>query len=470
MSIEDPVAAPAAHTFKRSLSGFGVIVLTLSVLSPGVSIFVSGASIVQQAGTGVVLAFLIGALVCYCQTGLIAELGAAYPTAGYDYAAIGHALGDWAGATCYLASIIGIPLFLNISAAGIATYLHPLGLSVDDATMTFATIAVVTTLAMLNIRTNEYITGVFLLIEFAALLLVAGVGAAHVHPDAVRLVAQPQRVESGAWLAAGVGVVALAVNNASWTLGGASQALMFSEDMKRPQTIGRIILIAFLLTAFLETGPILGLIVGAKDLKTVLGPGDPFQIFLGQYVSQTVLKFVSLSIAVAIFNACLAGFVGIGRNVFSMGRTKLFAPVVNGALMQVLPATDAPWVAILLIGSATALATFLPLSFKLLLLSGGTTLLTAFYAMGVFIGRRRGKTGLGTYRTPWFPLFPGLGVLIFVGELIALWSDAESGRKSLIIYVCVYLLAYAYYRFVLMRRPERWTMVGPEEIDAAVAG
>ena len=76
--------------------------------------------------------------------------------------------------------------------------------------------------------------------------------------------------------------------------------------------------------------------------------------------------------------------------------------------------------------------------------------MTAFYAMGVFIGRRRGKTGLGTYRTPWFPLFPGLGVLI--------------------IYVCVYLLAYAYYRFVLMRRPERWTMVGPEEIDAAVAG
>ena len=128
MSIEDPAAAPAAHTFKRSLSGFGVIVLTLSVLSPGVSIFVSGASLLQQAGTGVVIAFLIGALVCYCQTGLIAELGAAYPTAGYDYAAIGHALGDWAGATCYLASIIGIPLFLNISAAGIATYLHPLGL------------------------------------------------------------------------------------------------------------------------------------------------------------------------------------------------------------------------------------------------------------------------------------------------------------------------------------------------------
>jgi amino acid transporter len=90
--------------FTRSLSGFGVIILTLSVLSPGVSVLVSGGSILAQAGTGVVLAFVVGSLVCYCQTSMIAELGAAYPTAGYDYAAIGHAIGDWAGATTYLAS------------------------------------------------------------------------------------------------------------------------------------------------------------------------------------------------------------------------------------------------------------------------------------------------------------------------------------------------------------------------------
>ena len=470
MSIEDPAAAHAAHTFKRSLSGLGVIVLTLSVLSPGVSIFVSGASIVQQAGTGVVLAFLIGAVVCYCQTALIAELGAAYPTAGYDSAAVGHALGDSAAATLYMAGIFSTPLFLNISAGGIATYLHPLGLHADDNTVTLVIVAVITALAMLNIRTNEYITGVFLLIEFAALLLVAGVGAAHVHPEAARQVLQPVRVENGAWMAAGVGVVALAVNNASWSLGGAAQALLFSEEMKRPQTIGRIIMIAFLLTIFLETAPVIGVIVGAKDLKAVLGPGDPFQIFLGQYVSEAVLKFVSLSIAVAIFNACLAGFIGYGRNIFSMGRTKLFAPVLNRALLQVLPATDAPWFAILLLGTTTALATFLPLTFKLLVLSGGLIVATGLYALGVYVGRRRGKTGVGTYRTPLFPLLPVLGALIVAGAAIALWSDPDIGRKSLLVCVGNYTLSYAYYRFVLMRRPERWTMVGPREIDAAAAG
>src|ERR1039458_10732527 len=94
--VEETAASDSSPPrFSRSLSGFGVIILTLSVLSPGVSIFVSGSSIVQQAGTGAVLAFVVGSFICYCQTSLIAELSAAYPTAGYDYAAIGHAVGDW---------------------------------------------------------------------------------------------------------------------------------------------------------------------------------------------------------------------------------------------------------------------------------------------------------------------------------------------------------------------------------------
>jgi amino acid transporter len=457
------------HKFTRSLSGLGVIILTLSVLSPGVSIFVTGASIIQQAGTGAVLAFLIGGLVCYCQTAMSAELGAAYPTAGYDAAAIGHAIGDWAGATCYIAAIVNIPLFLNISAAGIATYLHPLGIPLDNNSTTFVVISIITALSMLNIRANEYITGAFLLIEFAALLLVAGIGAAHVQPGAATVIFRPMHVNAGVWLAAGIGVVGIAVNNASWSLAGASQALMFSEDMKRPQTIGRIILIAFALTVVLETAPVIGVIVGAHDLKAVLSNGDPFQTFLGQYLPAFGLKLVSLSIAIAIFNACLAGFVGIGRQVFSMARTQLFAPSINGALLRVIVRTDAPWVAILLIAGTTALATYIPLEFKILLLSGSTTFLTVFYVWGVWAGRRSGRTGAKTYRSPLFPLAPILGIAIVIGEICVLWLDPESGRKSLFICAGVYLLAYAYYRLVLMRRPGGWKMIGPQDIDLGVA-
>ncbi|MFX9089425.1 APC family permease, partial [Acinetobacter baumannii] len=89
---------------------------------------------------------------------------------------------------------------------------------------------------------------------------------------------------------------------------------------------------------------------------------------------------------------------------------------------------------------------------KLLLLSGSTTILTIFYVLGVYIGRRSGRTG-ARYRTPLFPLIPLLGVGIVIGEAVVLWLDAETGRKSLFICAGAYLLAFCYYRFVLMRRP-----------------
>lgn len=461
-----PEGAPRFH---RSLSGLGVIILTLSVLSPGVSVLVSGASILNQAGTGAVAAFLIGSLVCYCQTSLIAELGAAYPTAGYDYAAIGHAIGDWAGATCYFASIFSIPLFLNTSAVGIATYLQPFGIGLAPNVVTFVTVALITGLSMLNIRANEYLTGLFMLIEFAALGLIAGVGFWHAQPGSAALILHPMHMSDGLWVAAGIGIVGIAVNNASWAIAGASQALMFSEDMKRPQTIGRIIMIALALTVVFEAAPVIGVVIGSHDLKGVLASDSLFETFLGQFFGGFVLKFISLAIAVAIFNACLAGFVGIGRNVFAMARTNLFAAPVNRTLMKLTKRTDAPWVAILLIGLSTALATFLPMSFKILLLSGNYTIISGFYAMGVWIGRRNGRTGQGLYRSPLFPLMPILAFLILAGEIVILWLDPAMGRKSLFACGGIYVLGFLYFRFVLMRRPGGWAMTGPADIDAMVA-
>jgi amino acid transporter len=465
---ESPSAA-AAPRFVRSLSGFGVIILTLSVLSPGVSIFVSGSSIVQQAGTGAALAFLIGSFVCYCQTSLIAELSAAYPTAGYDYAAIGNALGAWAGAITYIAGLFTAPLFLNTSVVGIALYLHPFGIPMSDQNLTFAMVGIVTVLSLLNIRSNEYITGIFMLTETLALLLVAGVGFWHVRPDALQLVLHPVRAHDGMLAALAVGAIGIAINNASWSLAGASQATMFSEDMKNPRSVGRIIMLAFAITVVLELAPVLGTVTGAHDLAKVLADSSPFETFLSEYLSSFVLKLVSAAIAVAIFNACLAGFVGIGRNIFAMARTEIFSRPINASLTHLTRRTQAPWVAILALGASTALATWLPLYAKVLLLSGNYTLLTILYVWAVVKGRRSGKTGPHhNYSSPLFPLVPILGGVIVVGEVIVLWLDADVGRKSLFVCSGVWLLAFGYYRLVLMRRPQGWKLRGPADIDSSL--
>jgi amino acid transporter len=154
--------------------------------------------------------------------------------------------------------------------------------------------------------------------------------------------------------------------------------------------------------------------------------------------------------------------------VFSMGRTRLFADPINRALMRVFPSTEAPWVAILLIGLSTAMATYLSLDTKILLLSGNTAILAALYFIGVWRGRRSGKTGRGTYRSPLFPLMPILGAIIFVGEMFVMAID-DGSRKSLMICAVIWMLAFCYYRFVLLRRPEGWTLRGPDDVDRAAA-
>ncbi len=461
-----PQTVQTAPKFKRTLSGFGVIILTLSVLSPGVSIFVAGGTIIQMAGSAAIAAFVLGGVINYFQTSMMAEMGSAYPTAGYDYAAIGHAIGDWAGATTYVGSLVALPLFLNTSAVGIAIYLRPLFPGLQQDAVTYVTVAVVTGLAMLNIRSNERITGLFMLIETAALLLVAGLGVAHVQPGVHELLIHPMTLQNGAWVGVGLGALALACTNASWSIAGSSQALFFCEDMKHPGTVGRIMMLSFLLTVILETAPVIGTIIGSHDLKAVLGGNAPFEVFLTEYLPQFGIKMVSLSIAIAIFNACLAGFVGLGRNLFSMGRTQLFNPATNRALMRLTPRTDAPWVALLLMGVTTAAVTVLSMKIKIMLLAGNFTVITMFYVWGAFAGRRSGRTGTQGYRSPLYPLVPIVGIVIVIGEVVAQWVDKDVGRPSLFICTGTYALAYLYYRFVLMRRPIRWQMVGPEDIDA----
>jgi amino acid transporter len=470
MDVE--LAAPTTGLvpkFTRSLSGFGVVVLTLSVLSPGVSIFVSGGTIVQQAGTGAIAAFVLGSLICYCQTSMIAELGSAYPTAGYDYAAIGYAVGDWAAGTTYLGGLFTAPLFLNTSAVGIAIYLRPLFPSLDENLVTYITVAVCTGLAMLNIRASEVLTGLFLLIEVVALLVVAGLGIMHVQPGIHELLSHPMTTSNGAWVGVGLGAMALAGTNAAWALAGASQALFFSEDMKRPQTIGRIIMLCFLLTVILEVAPVIGTIVGSQHIRSVLAQDAPFEVFMAQYLPDIGMKVISLSIAIAIFNASLAGFIGIGRNLFAVGRTQLFNPGLNRALMLLIPKTDAPWFSLLLLGVTTGLVTLLSMRFKVMVLAGNLTVISMLYIWGCFAGRRSGRTGRKghhAYRTPWHPLIPILGIIIVIGEVIAQWLDKDVGRPSILICLGLYGTAYLYYRFVLMRRPQGWRMEGPQDIDA----
>ena len=89
--------ATAGNQLHRKLSSFGVLLLTLSCLSPVFSIYGIGSDVLLHAGTGAAGMFMCGIGAALVWAVVYAELGSAYPYAGGDYVGVGSILGPWAG-------------------------------------------------------------------------------------------------------------------------------------------------------------------------------------------------------------------------------------------------------------------------------------------------------------------------------------------------------------------------------------
>src|ERR1700691_2360117 len=100
LAEQPPSVDPIAHTsyqLHRKLSSFGVLLLTLSCLSPVYSIYGFGSDVLLHAGTGAAGLFIGGIGVAVVWAVVYAELASAYPYAGGDYVGVGAILGPWAG-------------------------------------------------------------------------------------------------------------------------------------------------------------------------------------------------------------------------------------------------------------------------------------------------------------------------------------------------------------------------------------
>ena len=215
----------AAAGLQRVLGPTGVTLLTLSALSPGASVLVAGGDILHQAGTGAALAFLFGGILTLVFTFAQAELGSSFPLAGGDYATIGNALGPRAGFAQFGIVLLAAPVFLGISASGTGLYLHLLLPAVPAIALALAAIVLATGIAILNIRTGAILTGAFLMVELAALGLIAGLGFLHPARSLAEVFASPAVVTASATAPLSLGALGLAIAAASWATSGAGQAI-----------------------------------------------------------------------------------------------------------------------------------------------------------------------------------------------------------------------------------------------------
>ena len=94
---------------------------------------------------------------------------------------------------------------------------------------------------MLDIRTGA-LTGTFLVVELATLVLIALLGLAHPVQSLGSVFTAPDGFIGGARAHLNLAALGLAVAAASWATSGAGQAIYFSGELHTPASVGHLVI------------------------------------------------------------------------------------------------------------------------------------------------------------------------------------------------------------------------------------
>jgi amino acid transporter len=457
-----PPRGHASMPLGRSMRRVGNLLITISAITPAASVFIMGQQVVQQAGTGAILCFIGAGLLALATAFVYAELSSAIPLTGAEYSMLGHAMSPSWGFMMLGLNLFGGSVSLAVTALGLADYLGVVIPGVPAVPIALAVTVITTVVTILNIRLNAMITGAFLLVELATLLVMTGLGVSNARNPIVDLTIHPV-MASGAGLthvsgaAMGLGMAA-----AIYAFNGYGGAVSFGEEMHEARTnVAWVVFASLGVAALAELTPIVAALAGAPDLKAMLGASQPFPAFLlatgGRIVDQTV----SLGIVVAIVNAMIAIGLVNARYLFCSGRDQVWPGAANRWFATVHPRFHSPWIASLVTGTATLACCFLPLDLLVILSGTNVVMLYAGVSVAVMVGRHNGSTAHGHYRMPLYPLWPIAALLGLAGVVFADCLDSKEGRPGLISNLVVMGLSVVYYRLYLRPRGG-WTLRGAD--------
>jgi len=461
LAVEVPAAtvtAAGSSALHRRLTAFDALLLTLSCLSPAFSVYGPGSDVLQHAGTGAALLFLVGIAAAAIWGIVYAEFGSAFPYAGGDYIGVGAVLGPAAGFACLAVWALFIVPITAYLAIMVGVYVQEVIPAVSAQSVAFGSLAVATGTALLAVRTNALLTGIFLAIELLAVLALILAGLWH-HPSSVAILLHPRLPDgSGQWVPVAPTVMAMGAVSAAFATVGGNQAIAFGEELIDPhRKMGRVIIVACLAGALATALPVMLVAWNAERYAAIFRSAAPFSAFVSTLAGPTAGRALSAAVALAVFNALIAQLLFSARLFFSFGRDGIFPSRISAALAKVHGASGAPRVATLVVAAGSVLCCLLGSHLILVFVSGMVVYGLGFVSLAVLVGRLRGQTGgPGFWRSPCYPLVPVLGLALALAFAIAEWADPEAGRPSLIALGALLIAALAWYRFVLSRRPGGW--------------
>lgn len=419
---------------KPVLTLTAAILLTLSCVTPASSLFIIVPELLASQGSGVILTLLVGVAISVAVGICYAELGTRTPSSGGEYAMLTHTLGrpvGWLTFALTLATLVVIP---PVIALGTADYLAPI-IGLDRALTGAVVMLLATATGILDIKSNAYVTGAFLLVETLAAAAVAWLGFSHTERGIDTL--WNAQVSDGSSLSPfTAGILLSGLGIAIFTCSGFTTATYLAEEMvDARRNVKWAVLGSLGLGAAIIIIPTLATVLGVGSLND-LATGT-YPEFITSWSSSRMSAAISVGIAVAILNAVIVMVIQNARVIYATGRDKAWPEPVNRALSTLHPRFGSPVVATLLAGVPGA---FLAWRMDIEALLGITSVVLAAVYMLVAVA------ALFVRRAPhagWkMPLWPVAPVLVIVGVGYAL---RESAMVDVVAVLGILAIAAVYY-------------------------
>jgi amino acid transporter len=444
----------------RALSMKENILITLSAVTPASSVFIIVPTILLGVGGASVLTMLIGGIAAFFIALIYAELAAIYPIAGGEYTWAARLLGKPAGFALFLLTLVSVILIVAVIALGTGEYLGVAWSGLSGKWIGVAVIVVTTGVATLNIRTNAWVTGIFLAVEIAAVVVVVVLGITHIERGPAEFL-HAQTAADGTLSNVGVGALIALVPVALFAYNGYGAAVYYVEETKNAaKMIGRVIIVCLFVTVAIEIIPLAAVVLGSPSMTELMTSEAPMNYFLLARGGSVLNTIVSVAIAIAIINAVIAITLQGARQLFASARDRSWPDSVDRLFGAVHPRLRTPVPATLAVGLCAAFAAaFVPLDW--LITATGASVVAIYFTVAVAALRLRrpGVRASTGYRMPLWPLPP---IIVIALMAYVTYQLAVSAPIQLLVAAATLAIGFIYYyAFIHPRRGERWVLAEP---------
>lgn len=338
MSGSPTPAGDAPSRLSRKLGTIDAVVIGLGAMI-GAGVFAVVGPAAQAAGTGLLVALVIAALVAWCNALSSAQLAALYPQSGGAYVYGNQRLGALWGFLAGWGFVVGkvascAAMALTFASYAAPQYLRPLAV---------AAVLVMTAVNYSGIRKTALVTRFIVVVVLVVLATVVATIAYSGQLEPARLLPLGGTGPYGVLQAAGLWFFAFA--------GYARIATLGEEVIDPARTIPRAIPIA-LGIALLVYSAVAVSVMLAVDLETLSGAAAPLVTAVEAGSLAAWSPVVRIGASVACLGVLLSLLVGVSRTVFSMAAHR----DLPQALAAVHPRHHVPHRAELAVGLLVALA------------------------------------------------------------------------------------------------------------------